>query len=94
MNGGQMMLKSFGVDPEVIKAELTGVLTSAQTAVTTEVDKLRKDIAITQRSLNRIELMLEAILKEQGIGIGGGLDTSLSEVNHSGEADQVLMLKG
>lgn len=108
MNGVNMMLKSMGIDPDKIREELSGVLTSAQQAVTKNVDELRADICTCTNierannavvndlivRCNRIELMLDVILKHHNIGVGGGLDTHFVDVNQSGEAEQVLVTKG
>lgn len=74
-NGINLMLKSFGIDPEEIKKQLTETLNNATGVVKDEVQKLHTKIDNTQASLNRIEQMLESLMKHNGlVGISGGFD--------------------
>lgn len=79
-SGMELMLKSFGVDPEKIKAELTTTLDNATSAVKTQVKDLTTKIDNVQASCNRQELMLSAIMQHMGVaGVGGSMDNAHSD---------------
>lgn len=75
-SGMELMLKSFGVDPEKIKTELTNTLNNATGVVKEEVAKLHTKIDNVQASCNRIELMMSALMQHSGVGLGGSMDNA------------------
>lgn len=58
MTGIEMMLKSMGVNPEKIKAELTQ-------AANEVVEKIMKEVTDIKATQQRIEFKLDAILAER-----------------------------
>jgi hypothetical protein len=81
MTGMEMALKSFGLDPAKIKAELTQILTTTVLSIMAEVN----DIKASQK---RIESKLDLIIQHESIeyviseevtnGVSGKLDTGIS----------------
>jgi hypothetical protein len=55
MSGVEMMMKSFGIDPEKIKAELGGILK-------TTTDNVMREVTAIKESQLRIETKVDLIL--------------------------------
>jgi hypothetical protein len=63
MNGMEMMLKSFGVDPEKIKTQLI----DAQKVVLSEVERLHSRLDNIDASLRRIEVKFETLPTDEAM---------------------------